>query len=238
MQHEQHIFHQKEYFEKNHKKTMQPRTSAYISRQVDRVIAEGHLAKTDRIIDIGCGIGKYTINLSQRGYQVEGLDIAPGLLEQLQKYAPKDNPIPVHCSDISTPPAALIGQFDTAIGFFALHHMFDLEKSLKGAAKLLKKGGTLLFLEPNPYNILYYLQILLTPKMTWQGDKGIVKMRPSILFPAMKSAGLIDCKVKRSGFFPPFIADLRGALAIERQLEKIPLWRKCLPFQIFTAKKP
>ncbi|MBU6383140.1 MAG: class I SAM-dependent methyltransferase [Verrucomicrobia bacterium] len=233
MQSEQHVVHQKEYFEKNHKKTMQPRASVYISRQVDRVIAAGHLTKTDRIIDIGCGIGKYTINLFQRGYRVEGLDIASGLLDQLQTYAP----IPVYCADISTPPTALYGQFDAAIGFFALHHMFDLEKSLQGAARLLKKGGRLLFLEPNPYNILYYLQILFTPKMTWQGEKGMVNMRSTILFPAMKKAGLIDCKLQRAGFFPPFITDLKGALAVEKYLEKIALWCKCLPFQIFMAKK-
>ena len=42
---------QTEYFEKNDKKTMQPRESCYIDRQVEKIIQEGHLSIDERIID-------------------------------------------------------------------------------------------------------------------------------------------------------------------------------------------
>lgn len=234
---QEHIFYQKKYFETNEKKSMQPRPSAYIKRQVERVIEAGQLTKKERLIDIGCGIGKYTIELLKQGYRVEGLDIAEGLLQQLQNHNQTGVPLPLHCADIAHPPEALSGQYDAAIGFFALHHMFDLDRAFQGIAKILKPKGKLIFLEPNPYNLLYYLQILLTPKMTWKGDKGILKMRPRLLFPALKRAGFLHPAVDRSGFFPPFLTDLKGGVALEKKLEKFPLWKPLLPFQLFTAQK-
>ena len=234
---EEHVFYQKRYFEINHKKSMQPSDSPYIERQTARVIRWGNLSKKEKIIDIGCGIGKYTLNLHRKGYRIEGLDIAQGLLEQLQKHNSTDRLLPVHCADVAKPPAELSNQFDVAIGFFALHHMFDLQESFRGIAKLLKPGGRLLFLEPNPYNLLYYLQILFTPKMTWQGDKGILKMRSSILFPALRQAAFEELSIRRSGFFPPLIDNLKGALLIEQFLERFPLWNPLLPFQLILAKK-
>lgn len=212
---------------------MQPRRSAYIDRHVERMIEAAHLTKTARILDVGCGIGKYTLNLADRGFQIEGLDIAEGLLKQAREH---NSEIPFHAADIASPPPVLMKKFDAVIGFFALHHMFDFEKCLMGMRGLLKEGGRLVFIEPNPYNILYYFQIFCTPKMTWEADRGILKMRPSYLFPLMKKVGFTQQEVKRCGFFPPFISDLKGMIALEKRLEKFPLWNPFLPFQIFIAR--
>ncbi len=233
MDEQQHNRQQKCYFEENDKRTMQPRCSPYIDRQIERMVAEGNLSPQDRILDVGCGIGRYTLPLADRNYNIEGLDIAGGLLQQLLQR----KQIPVHCADIAYPPAELLGRFDVVVGFFALHHMFDLERAFVGIAKLLKPGGRVLFLEPNPYNPLYYIQILVTPRMTWHGDKGIVQMRRNRIFSAIAKAGFSKQKLSRFGFFPPFIADQRGAQRVESILERIPLWKPLLPFQIFSARK-
>ena len=58
---------------------------------------------------------------------------------------------------------------------------------------MVKPGGRIVFLEPNPFNLLYYLQILFTPRMTWSGERGIPNMRKSLVFEAMHTAG---------GFYP------------------------------------
>jgi 2-polyprenyl-3-methyl-5-hydroxy-6-metoxy-1,4-benzoquinol methylase len=232
MDERQHNSWQKSYFEENNKKTMQPRRSPYIDRQIERMVAEGSLSPQDRILDVGCGIGRYTLNLADRNYSIEGLDIAEGLLQQLLQR----KQIPVHCADIAYPPAELLGRFDVVVGFFALHHMFDLESAFAGIAKLLKPGGRVLFLEPNPYNLLYYIQILVTPRMTWRGDKGILQMRRNRIFSAMAKASFAQQKLSRFGFFPPFVADRKWAQRAESILEKVPVWKPLLPFQIFSAR--
>ena len=115
--------------------------------------------------------------------------------------------------------------------------MFDLHASFKAMEKLAKPGGIIAFLEPNAFNPLYYIQMLITPGMTWKGDKGVAKMRKSLIFNAMKSAGLKNLSVYRFGFFPPFLANQPWGGKLERILEKLPLLGPFLPFQLFTGTK-
>jgi hypothetical protein len=104
-------------------------------------------------------------------------------------------------------------------------------------SRLLKQNGRIVFLEPNAFNPLYYLQIAFTPGMTWEGDGGIVKMRPGYLLPAMEGIGLAEPRVKRFGFFPPFLANTAAGAKTEHILERFPLWRGLLPFQLFMGVK-
>jgi hypothetical protein len=74
--------------------------------------------------------------------------------------------------------------------------------------------------------------------MTWKGDRGILKMRAKTVFAAMARAGLQDRSRWRFGLFPPFAANLEGGAAVERALERVPLWRSLLAFQLFRATRP
>ena len=56
--------------------------------------------------------------------------------------------------------------------------------------QLVKPGGRVAFLEPNPLNPLYYIQMAVMPGMSWEGDGGIVRMRPRRVLGAMQAAGL------------------------------------------------
>jgi SAM-dependent methyltransferase len=190
-----------------------------------------------RVIEIGCGMGRYTLLLAKLGFNVEGLDLSPFLLKKLSEFGRGRYRIPLHCADIVHPPVELLGQFDTVVGFFTLHHLHDLLDSFKSMTRLLKPGGCLVFLEPNPYNPLYYLQILLTPGMTWKGDGGMLRMRRSIIFRAMRNAGLSRLAMSRFGFFPPFLSNRPWGHKIEMILERAPILHPLLPFQIFRGQR-
>ncbi len=45
------------------------------------------LQKGWRILDMGCGVGRHCIELAKRGYQVVGIDISAGMLEQAREAA-------------------------------------------------------------------------------------------------------------------------------------------------------
>ena len=139
---------------------------------------------------------------------------------------------------MSQPPAQLEGTFDSVLGFFTLHHLHDLTTCFRAMVRLVRPGGQVAFLEPNPYNALYYAQMLITPGMTWQGDGGLVRMRRGVLFGAMREAGLERLEMTRFGFFPPFLANRPWGARLEAALERFPLWRPCLPFQIFKGQRP
>lgn len=232
----QHNATQREYFASRVKPTMVPRDTPYVQRQIDRVLDALALPPNARVVEIGCGMGRYTIPLARRGVAVSGLDLTPELLERLRAFDGGQD-VPLYCADILDAPATLHETFDAAIGFFTLHHLHDLEGSFTAMAGLLKADGRVAFVEPNPWNPLYYVQITLSPGMTWKGDKGILKMRRKTISEAMRRSGLELTDVKRFGFFPPFLAN-RGTFGrIERVIEAVPLLEPFLPFQLFTARR-
>jgi SAM-dependent methyltransferase len=235
---ERHNRAQIEYFERAGKEAMKPSASPYVHRQVDELIRFGGIAAGERVLDVGCGMGRYTIPLAERGIRVEGIDLSRMLLDRLEEFNAGRHDIPLHCADILDPPAGLEEGFDAVVGFFTLHHLHDLASSFRAMARLAKPGGRVVFLEPNPLNVLYYVQLVVSPGMSWAGDRGILEMRPGAVFRAMEAGGLTGCSLMRFGFFPPFLANRRWGLPLERLLERLPLWRPFLPFQLFRGDRP
>jgi SAM-dependent methyltransferase len=229
---------QREYFESVEKQTMVPRDTPYLRRHVEELVRFGEIGPSDRLLDVGCGMGRYTLLLARGGLQVEGLDLSPVLLERLRAAAGPELSIPVHALDVLAAPAALGRRFDAVIGFFTLHHLHDLDRSFSAMSALLRPGGRVVFLEPNPLNPLYYVQMAITPGMTWAGDGGIVRMRAGVVRRAMEAAGLTGFRLERFGFAPPFVANRPAGAAAERVLERFPPFRPALPFQLFRADAP
>ena len=179
-----------------------------IQRHLQHFCKHLPLTSDEKVLEVGCGMELFTIPLAQKGLQIEGLDVSPHLLEKLQHFT---NLIPTHCADLLTPLPELKGKFDAVIGFFVLHHLPDQNKAFQAVSDLLKSGGKILFIEPNPYNPLFYLQILFHPKMRWKNERYILKMRRSFLSSAMKE--LIHFKMDRFGFPPPHSFKKNGLIS-------------------------
>ena len=232
---ERHNREQIEYFERAGKHAMRPAGSTYARRQVDRLIAFAGLTPRERVLDVGCGMGRYTFALADHGLAVEGLDLSESLLARFREFDGGRYGIPLHCADVLDPPDELKGRFDAVIGFFTLHHLHDLGGCLRAMRDLARPGGRIVFLEPNPLNPLYYIQMLVVPGMSWSGDKGILNMREHDVFAAMLAAGLSRPTVERFGFLPPFAVNRPWGPRAEDTLEHVPLWSRLLPFQLFRA---
>jgi SAM-dependent methyltransferase len=228
---------QREYFERREKARMRPSGSPYINRHVDEMVRAAGLRPENRVLEVGCGMGRYTIPLAERGLLPEGLDLSPVLLDRLREFDGGRHDIQLHASDVANPDPALRGRYDAVIGFFALHHMHDLTRCFAGMAGLLRPGGRIVFLEPNAFNPLYYVQIALTTGMTWQGDGGLTRMRPPVVLGAMARAGLANLSVERFGFFPPFLSNRRWGRRLEAILESVSLLNPVLPFQLFRGER-
>jgi SAM-dependent methyltransferase len=227
---------QRTYFEERLSPRMVPRRSRYLERHLDELVRFAALRPTDRILEVGCGMGRYTLLLADRGYHVEGNDLSPLLLERLRSYDGSRERIPLHAFDIASPPSELHGAYDAVVGLFMLHHLHDLELSFRGLAKLLRPEGRLAFLEPSALTPFFYAQIALTRGMTWRGDGGVARMRPGVVLPALRAAGLVGERSGVFGFFPPALADTGTGAAIERTLERARPLRPFRAFALFGAR--
>ena len=235
---ERHNRAQQTYFEGRVPDTMVPRATPYVRRHVDELLHASELSPGASILEVGCGMGNYTFELVRRGLTLEGLDLSPVLLDRLRAYATDGFELPLHCADVLTPPEDLLGRFEGVIGFFTLHHLHDLEGSIAAMARLLRPGGRFAFVEPNAFNPLYYVQIAATPGMSFRGERRLTSMRPAVILPAMRAAGLSDVFVHRYGFFPPQVVNRGAGRAVEHALERIRPLRPVAAFQLFVGRLP
>ena len=233
---EDHNQRQRRYFTGRKLPRMDPRTRSgtpYTRRHVQALSKACAIRPHDRVLDVGCGLGKYTLDLARTGASVEAMDLTPELLEQLHQVDPT---IATHVGDLCDPPAELLGLFDVVVGFFVLHHIADLPAAFAGTRALLRPGGRAGFVEPNPLFPGYYLQITLTPGMSWKGDGGIVRMRPKRLAAAASDSGLMGFTTERFGAFPPALANRPVGARLERAAEAVPGWKRARAFQLFTMR--
>ena len=229
---------QQTYFEGRVPGTMVPRATPYVRRHVEELLHASELAPDVPILEVGCGMGNYTFELARRGLTLEGLDLSPVLLDRLRAYATDGLELPLHCADVLTPPAELLGRFEGVIGFFTLHHLHDLAGSIASMTHLLRPGGRFAFVEPNAFNPLYYVQIAASPGMSFHGERRLTSMRPGVILPAMRAAGLTDVFVRRYGFFPPQLVNRRAGRAVEGALERIRPLHAVSAFQLFVGRRP
>jgi 2-polyprenyl-3-methyl-5-hydroxy-6-metoxy-1,4-benzoquinol methylase len=116
--------------------------------------------KSVRILDIGCGTGRHSIELSKRGYQVAGIDISDSQLVRAREKAEKQGQkIDFLKHDARNLPFE--NEFDLVImlceGAFPLMETDEMNyEILKNAAKSLKDHGKIIFTTLNGLFPLYH----------------------------------------------------------------------------------
>lgn len=59
-------------------------------KEIEFIMREFRLPKGAKILDVGCGVGRHSIELAKRGYRVTGIDISEGMLREAMKRAEKE----------------------------------------------------------------------------------------------------------------------------------------------------
>ena len=97
--------------------------------------------KGKKILDVGCGPGRDAKYFSDKGYEVTGIDISPGLLEIAAKNAPRAKFIKMDMRFMDFPK----NSFDGIWAVASLLHIpkKDAKHTLGLFKKILKPGGTL-----------------------------------------------------------------------------------------------
>lgn len=212
---------------------VRPVPSTYVRRHIQNVIEYGGLMSGERILDVGCGMGKYTLPLAQRGFDVDGLDLSSELLAQLRDYGAMDGELYNH--DVLARPPDLAGNYDVLLGFFMLHHLYDLRAAFEAFRFYLRPGGRIVFLDVNPACPLYYLQVTLTPGIKWAAEKGLLKLTRRNLMAHAERAGFGRIGLHRFGILPPFLMNTRFGPSLENAIDRSRIFRGVSAFQMLRA---
>ena len=104
-----------------------------------------------RVLDVGCGSGEILSNLKSLGWQVEGVDFDPAAVA-----AARTRGVPVHLGDLFDQkfPAE---SFDAVVMSHVIEHVPDPLGLIQECERILKPGGRLVMVTPNPRSLSHRL---------------------------------------------------------------------------------
>jgi len=117
--------------------------------ECDFIESEIAYDKNIKILDIGCGTGRHSLELTKRGYRVTGVDLSVSQLQRAREKA-LELKLDIIFQKIDARQLSFNEEFDLAImlceGAFPLMETDEMNfQILHNAAKALKSGGKLIF---------------------------------------------------------------------------------------------
>jgi len=128
--------------------------------ECDFIEKELNFDKSLKILDVGCGTGRHSIELSNRGYLITGIDLSEAQLEKAREKA-KVNNLDIHFLKHDARNLPFENQFDVAImlceGGFPLMETDEMNfEILKNVAKSLKPSAKFIFTTLNGLFPIYH----------------------------------------------------------------------------------
>ena len=111
-----------------------------------------------KVLDVGCGTGRVALTLASRGFEVDGVDIEPRVIEIAKSIAASYN---LHCSfitgDFTDSKLVKPKSYDLVICSEVIEHVQDYQLIIDNIYRALKDGGLLILTTPhgpNQYSIV------------------------------------------------------------------------------------
>lgn len=105
--------------------------------KIDRLL---DLEPGDRVLEVGCGAGHLVKRLAERGIDIVGIDVNPNATE----VAGTDRVIEMAAESLDFPD----DEFDAIVSVHAIEHIPELEAAAAEMARVLKPGGSALYIYP------------------------------------------------------------------------------------------
>lgn len=170
------------------------------------------LRPEDRILEVGCGTGSLTAELSRKGYDITGTDISREAIKYgLEKYADIKLMVqPAEDLDFED------GAFDAVLSFDLFEHIAAIDKHISEVRRVLRPSGYYLFQTPNKYSNIIY-ETLRTKSMQWRR-----------YHPSLHSPGQLRRRMARHGFETWFVKMNPINKFTERKLQALGLLGRIL----------
>lgn len=131
-------------------------------RSIEFNIISRNIKKGDKVLDVGCGSGRHTLFLLEKGCSVTGVDISPKMLEILkQKAEERKYSLSLFLADCNNLPFET-EFFDTVVSIYGpLTHLKNSTKCVNEMIKALKRGGKIVVGVENKWALLPLIRRIL-----------------------------------------------------------------------------
>ncbi|MBI3538140.1 MAG: class I SAM-dependent methyltransferase [Chloroflexi bacterium] len=167
------------------------------------------ITETRRVLDIGCAFGWVLQNLA-RDFELHGVDISEYAIRLAREKLPRAN---LRVGDASTLRDFPDAHFDALVSKHVFEHLANPAKTLRECARVLKRGGVLIFGTPNADNPLKNLK-----GAQWIGvkDPSHISVLPSRKWIALtRAAGLRVARAFSDGWWDvPYVARVPAFLQL------------------------
>jgi len=129
-----------------------------------------HLPKDAPILEAGCGLGAWVVYLSERGYDIAGIDNDASVIDRLKGWRPT---LKVRCGDIRELPYE-DGALGAVISLGVMEHFEEgCGDAMRETHRVLRPGGLLFFTVPmeNLFRRVF-AHPLRTLYLTWRKSRG------------------------------------------------------------------
>jgi len=186
-----------------------------------RMLSKGLLPRHS-VLEVGCGTGLLTEELAKTAARIQAIDISPDLLARARERVKESNvtfvranAYDLECED---------NTFDFIIGMSVLHHL-DVDKALREFHRVLKKGGRIVFSEPNMLNPQVFIERLYFLRAYFHNTPDETAFVRFALNRTLQYHGFAEISIRAFDFLHPKTPAVMVGVAdkLSRTLEQIPI---------------
>jgi ubiquinone/menaquinone biosynthesis C-methylase UbiE len=190
-------------------------------------------------LELGCGTGIFLAQVAASGARLRGLDLSPDLLARARARTAGLATVSLDCGNAEEMPYA-DGTFDAVYGSSVLHHL-DLERALREIFRVLRRGGRIVFAEPNIVNpqvaVMFHLGLTKRYFGVSPDEMAFSRFRA---VRALQGAGFGEAHVRPFDFLHPstpaaLVSTVAGAGALA---ERVPVLREIAGSLLIQAARP
>lgn len=191
-----------------------------------------------RILDLGCGTGRFVIPMAKLARHVTGIDASKDSIDLLRKKAKSEGIRNITASVMDFEQITNKEQFDYVLIVNVLHHVQNMEKLLCKIRKILKKDGKLVIFEFNPLNPLYVPGMILSNQVAVHMNREYIRSNIWSIRKALAKLDFSIIKLSKYSFLPTMLYNVSpGFIRVNALLNSIPLLNVFCAFHIIVCDK-